>query len=554
MAPRNLGLHAVLIVTPDLGGTVGAAANRALTIALGALLAASCRYSIPDPVLHPPTEEGVAAARARQRPAQNAQTVTPIPTIKLHLHSGQVVLFDSWDVDSTRAVIGVGQRFDTDRTPLDRAKVSQRVPLDSVALVESDSPATATSFSAGMYHVWTTTYGAVTGLCIADPKSCFGSCPTFYVDGEDAARPRAEGFSSSIARRLEATDIDDLELIRPGGASVGLRMLNEAWETHAVRWVRLHAVPRAAGSTVLAAHDGGFRAVTAMRGPESCRASGGDCRASVATRDTAAWHDVTDGADLAATDTMLLSFTGTSAQTQGLVLAARQSFVSTFVLYQTMAWLGADAGNWLARLERGEARAMAPLVTVEALIGAITVQAERADGSWQTVARFDEHGPIATDRQVIALPRADATPSRRLRLIYAKGNWRIDQAAIADLGDAVTAVTLSAVRAERTGPHAGDVRAALADSTDYTVTLPGDSVAMRFDLPDAAAEYALFLESRGYYLEWMRGEWLAEGDATMAQMLMQSPREALRLMAPMYKTREANYEKMFWASRFGGVR
>ena len=77
---------------------------------------------------------------------------------------------------------------------------------------------------------------------------------------------------------------------------------------------------------------------------------------------------------------------------------------------------------------------------------------------------------------------------------------------------------------------------------------------MRFELPRAAPEYAWFLESRGYYLEWMRGEWLAEGDATMAALLMRSPREALRQMAPLYKSREANYETMFWASRFGGGR
>lgn len=531
---------------------MGRVARSVITAVVGTALAASCRYGIPDPVLHPPTVEGVEAARARQRPVRNAREVSPHPTIKLHLYSGHVILLDSWHVDSVQVVTGQGRRFDADRQPLDRMKTQQRVPLDSVALVESDSPATAQSFSAGLYHAWTGFWGASTGICIVDPKSCFGSCPTFYVDGEDVARPRAEGFSSSIARRLEATDIDDLELVRAGGESVGLRMLNEAWETHAVRWVRLHAVPRAAGTTVLANNSGGFRSVTSMRGPERCQSSSGDCAAKVASRDAIAWHDVTDDADLAAADTMLLTFSTEGAEAQGLVLAARQSFVSTFVLYQTMAWLGADAGHWLARLERGDARAMAPLVTVETLIGAIVVQAERADGSWHTIARFDEHGPIATDRQVIALPRAETGDTRRVRLIYAKGNWRIDQAAIADLGPELSGVSLSATEAQRTGAHAGDVRAALADSSTYTVTFPGDSVAMRFELPTAAPEYALFLESRGYYLEWMRGEWLAEGDSTMVDLLMRSPREALRQMAPMYKTREANYETMFWASRFGG--
>ena len=533
---------------------MGRAFRSSLTKAFGAALLAGCQFQIPEPALHPPTTAGLDSARTRQQAQQGARASFAPSAIKLHLHNGDVVLLSSWLVDSTQTVIGQGDRFDTDRNPVGSAGATQRIPLDSVALVESDNPTTATSFSAGIYTVWTVFYGAATGVCLADPKGCFGSCPTFYVDGEDTARPRAEGFSSSIARRLEATDIDDLELVRAGGSTVGLRMLNEAWETHAVRWVRLHAVPTEPGATILARHDGGFQNVTSVRGPEQCRAAGGDCAQSVAVRDGTAWHDVTDGDDLAAPDTMLLTFEHRGEAPAGLVLSARQSFVSTFVLYQTMAWLGVDAGDWLARLERGDPRALAPLGAVESLIGAIVVQQERADGSWHTVARFAEHGPIATDRQVIALPSWETAAPRRVRLIYAKGNWRIDHAALAELGEMVTPVTLSAVHAWRSGQHAGDVRAALADSSDYTVTFPGDSVAMRFELPRAAPEYALFLESRGYYLEWMRGEWLAEGDATMAALLMRSPREALRQMAPLYKSREANYETMFWASRFGGGR
>lgn len=530
--------------------------SQEIMLALGAasLLALGCRFKIPDPALHPAGADGVAAAQARAAASRPPGSTAPIPAIKLHLHDGHVVMLTSGYVDSTAAVVGFGIRYDADRNRLNPVPSEQRIPMDSVALVESDNPSTALSFSAGAYHVWTAAYGTLTGLCIGDPKGCFGSCPTFYVDGEDVDRPRAEGFSSSIARRLEATDIDDLELVRAGGGEVGLQMLNEAWETHAVRWVRLHAVPAPEGTTVLARRGGGFHALRDMEAPARCTASGGDCRSAVAARDGQAWQDVTDAQDLAAQDTMLLSFREGRAGPQGLVLAARQSFVSTFVLYQTMAWLGADAGTWLARLERGEARAMAPLATVETLIGSIVIQAEAPNGQWRTVARFDEHGPIATDRQVIPLPDAASGEARRLRLIYAKGNWRIDHAALAELGAPLEAVTVHASVAQRRGSHAGDVRRAMADTSDYTVTFPGDTVAMRFVLPDSAAQYALFLESRGYYLEWMREEWVPEGDAAMAAMLMQAPREALRRMAPMYKQREARMEQMFWASRFGGGR
>jgi hypothetical protein len=48
----------------------------------------------------------------------------------------------------------------------------------------------------------------------------------------------------------------------------------------------------------------------------------------------------------------------------------------------------------------------------------------------------------------------------------------------------------------------------------------------------------------------MRGAWLAEQDPLMAAMVLSRPREALRLMAPAFKEREREMERLFWSSRF----
>ncbi len=42
------------------------------------------------------------------------------------------------------------------------------------------------------------------------------------------------------------------------------------------------------------------------------------------------------------------------------------------------------------------------------------------------------------------------------------------------------------------------------------VTLPGDAYQLAYRLPEHPERYELFLESRGYYLEWMRREWMAD--------------------------------------------
>jgi hypothetical protein len=92
----------------------------------------------------------------------------------------------------------------------------------------------------------------MTAVCAANPKTCFGSCPTFYVSDGKHAMLQAEGFSSSIAPSLEARDVDALYRVHPSGREFIVTMKNEALETHFVRRVRLLAAKRPVGGRVLA--------------------------------------------------------------------------------------------------------------------------------------------------------------------------------------------------------------------------------------------------------------------------------------------------------------
>jgi hypothetical protein len=71
-----------------------------------------------------------------------------------------------------------------------------------------------------------------------------------------------------------------------------------------------------------------------------------------------------------------------------------------------------------------------------------------------------------------------------------------------------------------------------------------------FRLPPSDLPLELFLESEGYYYEWMRQEWLADEDPRMAALVLGDPAEALRRLAPVYKAHEGGLEQAFWASRF----
>src|SRR5262249_10109553 len=146
--------------------------------------------------------------------------------------------------------------------------------------------------------------GGFAVFCLTHTKSCFGSCPTFYVDGQLLA----EGFSDAVAPALEATDLDALWRVQPSGRELALRMTNEALETHVVQHVRLLAAPRPPGGRVVATQTGELYGATGLASPTRCAAEEGDCTAAVRELDGRERFGTTDEHDLAARELIELEF------------------------------------------------------------------------------------------------------------------------------------------------------------------------------------------------------------------------------------------------------
>ncbi len=62
--------------------------------------------------------------------------------------------------------------------------------------------------------------------------------------------------------------------------------------------------------------------------------------------------------------------------------------------------------------------------------------------------------------------------------------------------------------------------------------------------------YEYFLDSKGYYLEWMRDEWLAEQDLNKARFMFAFPGLFMRKAAKPFKKTESEMEDLFWKSRY----
>lgn len=484
----------------------------------------------------------------------------PDDVLQAHLLGGDVIMYENWIVSETD-VTGFGSRYDALRS---RTAVGNlTVPLDSVAVFVADREVANMGPALGLTVV-TGVSVALTAYCLSNPKSCFGSCPTFYAPDEAGEMALlAEGYSSSIAPSMRARDVDALGLRASGGA-FELRMTNEALETHVTRRADLLAVPVGAGETAYfeghGTDEGRFWRTSNEQVPLACSAPEGECTAALASADGDERTSEASATDLAEKESITLTFDAPEAGQHALVLTGRQSLLTTFLVYQGLAYAGDDIGGWISQ---GETRAAAgnPIPRYESgtMLGLVTdipVEVRGADGEWVEAGVVHEVGPLARDAHLVRLPEIGPGPVE-VRLRPTMGAWRLDAARLVTVEGEATPLRLSpeaVVREAHDGDPAPDTDAlaSLTDDTRDLVTLPGTALRLQYALPVApeASEWTLFLEAEGYYLEWMRDEWMPERDPDALAEMLFSPEDALKRLAPMFKDMEADMEEAFWGSRF----
>jgi hypothetical protein len=486
--------------------------------------------------------------RTSTAPDASATLDRKSPFLKAHLRDGALLVLSQWAVDdSARLVSGMGTRYDAKRAITGDGP--QQLALDSVVLFETN--VSRPSESIALLSVMSGLSAGLTVYCATTPKACFGSCPTFYVSDGTRDLLQAEGFSASIAPSLEARDVDVLFRAKPTGREVRVDMVNEAYETHVVRYANLLVAPRPAGHRVLADVHGAYWTVTPPAPATRCTAPEGDCTASLAGFDGRERLSAADSTDLGAREVIDLEFANAPSE-PALLLASRQSLLPTFVLYQGFAWLGTGVGEWMARLERSDGETVRRLEGPARALGGIDVLVANDAGGWDSLATVRETGPLAADARLVPLPASRGPLRVRLRL--AKGAWRVDAAALVSRVSGVTPQRLTPADVLRDGRPDEAARARLVDTAAPLTTFPGDRYTLVYRLPGDASAYELFLETKGYYLEWMREEWIGEENRALAASLFLDPAGALRRLAPAFKREEATIEQAFWRSRYANPR
>ena len=104
----------------------------------------------------------------------------------------------------------------------------------------------------------------------------------------------------------------------------------------------------------------------------------------------------TDSLDLAAKETIDVYFDTPDSGGIGVAIACRQSLLTTYLFYQTLAYMGSHVGDWLAQFERNQTIYRETVGGVENLLGGIEIMVEDANNQWVSQGTIKETGPLAS--------------------------------------------------------------------------------------------------------------------------------------------------------------
>ena len=476
--------------------------------------------------------------------------------LKVHLKNGDLYILDEWTIDSdVKKIFGTGTFYNSSRTrisaiakPLNtQADSTYEICHDEIALLETNylqnnrinmAAITLVGVPLALMNIY----------CIIDPKACFGSCPTFYTRQEGEWRLAAEGFSSSILPVFEKDDTDMLYRAQNEGGTLTLKLTNEALETHVIRYADLYCFPANPGQRVFSTQDGEFWRVQKLQTPAVCRAEEGDCTNLVKAVDLAERYSSAHENNLVNKEELIFSFENEAQKNRGLVVSSRQTLLTTWLFYQGLAYAGNYAGYFSAAIESGNQLVKNRVQKVWDKLGGIEVYMQKNSGGWEKLETIHEMGPIATDLHLIRLP-ADVPANATFKLKMTQGLWRIDYLALGELLNQEPAVAIQPKVVFHNDSVNNKALDMLNDSASSLITFPGDVYFLQYTLPENR-DYEFFLHSRGYYLEWMRDEWLMEQNLRKAKFMLTFPGLYMRMAAKEFKKSEANMEQQFWGSRY----
>lgn len=475
------------------------------------------------------------------------------PWLKAHMRNGDIaILYNTWEVDSAQTqVTGNGALYDFNRNLITDGSLT--IILSEVALFETNVAIPKNQNRLVAISIMTGIDVLFGVICITTPKACWGSCPTFYLDpSSNIHYADAESFSNAILPSMAYGDIDALSGEIAPGSNFELTLRNEALETHCIQQVSLYTVETPSGYSAFHTTDDRFVIANNTLIKGTAFGPEGDIGLLMSQADMQERFSASDEKDLNAREEIMLNFPTKDLQGEGgLVLHFRQTLLPTYCFYNAMSYMGDFVGGISTMLEtdkniqdkfHGDG--------VLGVLGGIDVYVlDPTTQDWVMKGTFNETGPIAINKQLLPIGNIAGTDSIQVKLVLNKGLWRIDMAALA-----YSLKPASTTQIQPTVITADDqldnyATTALSDTTTTMITFPGEHYTLQFDIPEGTNPYTAFLYAKGYYLEYMRTDWLDDKDILKLRYMLNFPELYLKTEADDFKQYESMMEQIFWNSR-----
>jgi hypothetical protein len=474
------------------------------------------------------------------------------PFLKAHLKNGDVcILKDSWEIDTTLNIVsGDGIQYDYNRKPIYQGSIS--IPVDSVAIFETNTKITKPEADRITVLGIMAGVDAVLGLvCLINPKACFGSCPTFYINENDNFHyADAEAFTNAISPSMEYCDIDAINTLKISNNSFSITMKNEALETHCINDVKILAYPLEKNQRVYQSPDSKFYLCENSYGLSLASAKEGDVTSLLKNQDRKERYSLSDENNLNAKEEIYLTYNDVNnTENLGLILNFRQTLMTTFLFYNAMGYMGDNVGDVFYYLETNEKMRNNFDSTTKELGGIECYVWNEKINNWEKQAGIDETGPIAINRQLIPLNHTQLNSTVKIKLVLNKGLWRLDYASLTNIRNQVTPREFSPISIYNKDRFDHEALAKINSEKSYLISMPGSEYRFNFEIPGDNTDYDLFLCAKGYYLEWMRENWIGEKDLPKLKQMVLNPQKYLRDEAKNYKQYESTMEQEFWNSK-----
>lgn len=265
------------------------------------------------------------------------------------------------------------------------------------------------------------------------------------------------------------------------------------------------------------------------------------------------YFSTTSSDDLTTKEEIFLEFENVPFQNPGLVINFRQTLVTTFLLYNGISYMGNEVGDYFAKIETND-RIKERISNPFKRLGKIKLfYWNDVTNSWAIFEELYETGPIAKNLMIAPLHNFPEVKDKiKIKIELTKGLWRLDYLGLASIQEKVSPISIYPDQLAPNNESPFSIDAIFNDDDEYLVTYPGDEIQFEFNLPELPVnmEHELFLSSKGYYLEWVRQNWIENKNLGKLKKMLLNDNKVWADLAREYKEIEPDIEQLFWNSKY----